>query len=333
MISSVLLLGLSLAARVWALPSPQEALQGTAAGPGVAYSAELIVTRQTAKGSASKRVRLTFAPPSSFRREVLGRGGEVARLIVSDGKAERLYDPARKRLWEGEAAEPLYKRLGPDEELERLGENYDASLGTGPVVAGRPTWLLELRPRSDRHARRRLWVDREHALVLKSETYRPDGSLAAVMRFEKVSFGREVPASAFRLEVPKGVKTVRRAEPDYLALEEARGASGMEARVPAWLPPGYVFESLDVLPHGNKSVLHYRFSDGVDVLSLFQCPPRVRLGFGDHPRRRVKVGAGRGTASWSHEGSVLGWGSGGQRFILVGPLPQETLVKVAESVP
>jgi outer membrane lipoprotein-sorting protein len=332
MIVKALLLALSMTVRAASTPLARDVLRQSLVAPEEAYSAELTVTRHAAKGPVSKSVRLGFSPPSSYRREIRAADGTLERLIVSDGKIERSYDPSRKIVREGEVADPLYKRLGPDEELERLEENYETSLAFGPDVAGRPTWLLELRPRAEGRARRRLWVDRKNGLVVKSESYRLDETIASVMRFDRLTLGKSEAAVDLRIPAPAGVRMVKRLEPDYLALEEARSVSGMEARVPSWLPSGYAFESLDVIRRGRKAVLHSRFSDGVEVLSLFQCPPRLRLGFGGRARRRVKVGSARGTATWTEEGSVLSWSSGGERFVLVGPLPEETLQRVAASI-
>ena len=111
---------------------------------------------------------------------------------------------------------------------------------------------------------------------------------------------------------------VKRAEPDYLALDEAKSA-GIEPHLPDWLPAGYVFESLDIIPKGRRNWVHYRFSDGLNVLSLFQCPPRSRLDFGGRQKPRVKLAHGRGYRTQAPEGNVLSWNSGGWRFVLVGP--------------
>lgn len=333
MISRAALLIASLASWSAAAPPAEELLRSGFSDAQAAYSAELMVTRYGGKGPLAKKVRVSFSPPAYYRREILAFDGSLERLIVSDGKEERSYDPRRRVVRESEALDPLYKRFGPEEEVERLMANYDASVGEGPQVAGRPTWFLELRPKAPGGGKRRFWLDRDGGLILRSENFHPEGSLASSMRVDRISRGRALRPEEFRLELPAGVKKAERLKPDYLEIEEARGASGMEARVPAWLPSGYVFESLDVIRRGRKAIIHARFSDGVEVLSLFQCPPRVRLGFGGRPRRRVKIGSLRGTATWTEEGNVLSWSSGGQRFVLVAPLEDETLRRVAASLP
>jgi len=121
-------------------------------------------------------------------------------------------------------------------------------------------------------------------------------------------------------------------EPDDVAMDQAKSASGLEPKTPGWLPSGYVFESLKVLPQGRKNIIHYRFSDGINALSLFQCPPRARLDFGHKEGRRVRLASGFGTLAWTHEGHVLGWSSQGSKFVLISPLDSQTLRRVADSL-
>ncbi|MBI5241481.1 MAG: hypothetical protein HY926_13495 [Elusimicrobia bacterium] len=327
MTSWPLLFGLALSAPAAQAPDPLELLRRSQTPPLTAYAAELSVGRP---GAAARRVAVRFSPPGLYRRETIGPAGETLQLEVEDGSAEWISVPARRKVWKGAPADPLYKRFGPDEELERLAENYELDLADGGKVAGQAAWLVTLRSRADGSLARRLWLDRASALVLRRESFRPDGSPAGTEEVRSLRWGAQSPA-LFRFSPPPGAAVVQRTEPDYLALDEAK-ASGMEPRLPAWLPPGYVFESLDVMAKGRRSVLHYRFSDGIEVLSLFQCPPRVRFDLGARPRQSVKLRTGRGFRTRAAEGSVLSWSSGGERFILIGAPSDETLRRVAESI-
>ena len=288
--------------------------------------------REGAQGqTVFRRLAVRFGPPNLYRRELLGPSGETAQLVVEDGRSEWIYDPVRRKVWQGEPADPLFKRFGPDEEIERLVENYDVSVSTGGEVAGRPTWLLTLRARSDGALARRLWVDRSSRLVLRRESFRPDGTVGGSETFTRLGWGAASDPGLFRFSPPAGSTVVRRTEPDYLALDEAKTA-GVAPRLPAWLPSGYVFESLDVMAKGRRNIVHYRFSDGIEVLSLFQCPPRMRFDLGFRPRQGVKLKVGRGFRTRTAEGNVLSWNSGGSRFILVGSASDDTLRRIAESV-
>lgn len=115
-------------------------------------------------------------------------------------------------------------------------------------------------------------------------------------------------------------------------LDRARAETGLTPLTASWLPEGYSFKSLDILPYHGRKIIHYRYSDGVHVLSLFQCPPRLRLDFGSKDREKVRVDGGKGFFSKNAEGNVLGWSVKGARLVLVGSFALEELEKIAESV-
>lgn len=296
-----------------------------------AYEGRVRVEAATPSGDLVQELAVAAAPGGLYRREVRRRGGKGGTLAVSDGRVEWVYDPALNRVWKGAPPEPDYKRLSPEEERALLEANYVAAVSPGQPVARRATWRLELRAKDGNLLRRRLWLDRAHGVVLRSESYRPDGTLASTMRFTSVRYGA-VDAARFRFAPPPGAKVLERAEPDFMEQDEAEQAVGFVPRLPAWLPPGFVLESLDALPRGKRRILHARYSDGVTALSFFQCPRGLRLDLGRGKAQPARVGRWRGELSWAEEGVVLSWSSRGMRFALIADLPEAELLRAAESV-
>ncbi len=323
------------AAPVWArrskMPAATDLLRRSLQPSAGSYEGRMRVEIFAGGISSVKLIAVRFQK-GMYRREVLDAAGQVVQLAVSDGKKEWIYDKARNKAWVGEPADPDLKRLGPDDEFDLLTDNYEVTASSSEPVAERACWRLELRARTDGRLQRRLWVDRKTGLVLASEDYRPQGGLTSSARFEKLSFPRRQSKKLFRFQPPPGVAVAKRQDNDFLALEQAKSAGGVEPKTPAWLPPGYVFESLDVLPRGGSRIVHYRFSDGINVLSLFQCPAKVKLDFGATSAQTVRLDAGEGTLAWTQEGQALGWEKGRSRFLLVGPLSGETLRRIADSV-
>jgi outer membrane lipoprotein-sorting protein len=311
------------------IPPAEEVLHQALEAEPPAYEGRVTVETFLPKLSPPKEVHVRFARPGRYRRETLDDSGQPVQLVVSDGKTEWIYDRARKRVWTGAPPEPDYKQLDDSDLLE---ENYEASVSTGEPVAKRQTWLLELRSREEGKTTRRLWVDRKSGVVLRDQAFGLDGALSSETRFEEVHYPRKPKDSWFTFSPPSGVTIVKRVEPDYMALGEAKSASGLDPKTPVWLPSGYVFESLNVLPRGGKNIIHYRYSDGINVLSLFQCPPRVALDFGAKGGERVLLAQGHGTLAATPEGRVLGWSAGDSKFVLVGPVAPETLKRIAESI-
>ena len=327
----LLLVSPAWARRKPAAPDAAALLRRTLAPSAGSYEGQMRVEVFAGGLSSVKEISVRFQR-GLYRREVLDGAGNPAQVAVSDGKTEWIYDKPRNKVWVGEPADPGLKRLGPDDEFDLLTDNYDVSASTAEPVAGRACWLLALRARADGRLQRRLWVDRKTGLVLATEDFRPQGGLASSARFERLSFPRRQPKKLFRFETPPGATVVKRLDADFMALEQAKTAAGVEPKTPAWLPPGYVFESLDVLPRGGSRIVHYRFSDGINVLSLFQCPSKLKLDFGATAAQTVRLDAGEGTLAWTQEGQALGWEKGRSRFLLVGPLSGETLRRIADSV-
>lgn len=314
-----------------AAPDGLELMRRAGEPPRQAYAALVAVSE--ARGKVKERLVSVSAWPSGrVTREVSGPSGTVERVIAVDGDLEWVCWPAKKTCRRRALPDPLARRFAPDEELDRAAENYAVSVSTAAPLLGRKTWLVEVRWKTDGALRRRLWLDRERGLVLKAQRYGPDGQALSTMELRTLE--RPAAAQPPRFSPPQGYRVLEGVEPEFLELEEARASSGLDPRAAQWVPPGFVLESVDVLKPGSKPVIHYRYSDGLSVLSLFQAPPRTRLSFKGRTRENVKVaGAQRATATRAAEGLVLAWSRRGHRFVLVGEAGLETLRKVAESVP
>ncbi|MBI5242953.1 MAG: hypothetical protein HY922_04610 [Elusimicrobia bacterium] len=314
---------------------PEDVLRLTLERPRAAYEGEFEVGTLSSGRAETRSVKVRYAPPGRWRREILDSAGKTRMIVVSDGRSEWVYDVRRSMAWKGEAADPDYKLLDPDEEYELILRNYELRLAGTEAVAGRRASVLEVLSRASGKPARRLWVGKD-GLVLQRRAYSEDGSETSAMRFTRVkSLGKSEDAD-FSFSPPPGVRVLEsRFGPDYMDLDEAEEASGGKPRLPAWLPPGYVFESVNVMPFKGASLLHTRFSDGVDALSLFQYPPgaRLRLGWGRMGRpKETRVSGSRARLALTADNLVLEWKTSGHRFVLIGPLSAESMRRVAESV-
>jgi outer membrane lipoprotein-sorting protein len=287
--------------------------------------------------SRSKIVEVSEDPERGVRREIVDRLGLPLVTIVSDGETEWVYDRLRAVAWKGEPADPDLKLLDPDVELDLLMTNYEVRSAGSSRVAGRVCRALEIwthpEPGSESRRQRRLCVDAGSGIVLERVTYDALGREASAVRFLRVEIGVALPARTFEFRPPAGVSVrANRLRPDYMELEEAATATDLSPRPPAWVPTGFVFESVNLLAYRGTTVLHYRYSDGVDALSVFQAPRGTRLKFpGEAPRAMTLEDAEGRLALWSG-GKTLTW-SAGDRFVVVGRLSIESLRRIADSVP
>lgn len=338
---SPLILALALAVPLRAAEMSSEAravLEASLEAPEVAYEGQITVVTRHQGRTKEKTLAVTFAPPDQYRREVVDRYGIPVMTIVSDGEEEWIYDRRRATAWKGEPADRDFKLQDPDEEMRLLERNYTFRLKGSETVAGRDCRILEVRSVAGGRLVRRLWVDRRYGLVLQRKTYLRDGSEASSMRF----FSIDLPANEsdwdFTFFPPAGVKTEHnRLRPDYLEFDEAAEATAMRPMVPEWLPRGYLFESLNILPYKGATILHYRYTDGMDVLSLFQSPRRARVRFqgaltqAGKTAQNLVVSGGRARLTLTAEGKFLEWW-GEDHFVLVGRLGADAMRRVAQSL-
>ncbi len=316
----------------------EDVLETTLETPDVAFEGHLTVVTRHGERRKEKSLTIAYAPPDRYKREVVDRYGFPLLTIISDGEEEWIYDRRRATAWRGEPADADYKLLDPDEELRLLKANYEFRLRDSERVAGRSCHVLEVRARAGGRLVRRLWVDREYGIVLQRASYLADGTEASRMRFNYV----EIPADAedwdFSFSPPAGVRTeTNRLRPDYMEFDEAAFATDMMPRIPAWLPPGYLFESLNILPYKGATILHYRFTDGIDVLSLFQAPRRARVRYegslvapGTVPQS-VALGGDSARLVLTSDGKFLEWW-GDDHFVLLGRLGADAMRRVAQSL-
>ncbi|MFA6093179.1 MAG: hypothetical protein WCU88_12235 [Elusimicrobiota bacterium] len=299
-----------------------------------AYRADILVLVRRNGRDQEDRVRVRVLPPEGFSREVLDAQGRVRLRAVSDGKVEWVHDLSRKTAYQGAPEDADCKLLDPDEELGLLERNHALNWTASESVAGRRTDVLELRAREDSRLIRKLWVD-EAGRVLRRESYGEDGSISSSMRVESL-VSLPVGERKFDLSVPAGLRVrARDWRPDFMDLEEAAAASGRKPVLPVWLPSGFVFESVDLVPYKKASILHLRFTDGLDALSLFEYPrgARLRLGLSGQGRvRSLRVGRGRGRLAVVPEGKILVWSAGGNRYVLIGPCSVEAMRRIASSL-
>lgn len=110
----------------------------------------------------------TYLKESAAGREFISvmhsAGGEQGRLEYLNSRSES-------------ALQAVWAPSGPRVSACELNSMYALYFQQGPMVAGRLTGLLELRPRDGLRLGYRLAVDAESGLVLRSEAVSDDGSL------------------------------------------------------------------------------------------------------------------------------------------------------------
>lgn len=284
------------------LPAPDELILRALAAPATGYTGQERV--QMFRPGAKPRgvtVSVSALPGGLLRRETrMGRRKTAGLISVRDGRTVGLSWPAQKRLWSGpECGE------APEAGLARMRALYQISVSTGGRVAKQATWRVNLAAPGGR-VRRSLWVAREGGLLLKSESYRPDGTLARRQRFTKLQIPAEPDASLFRLEPPPG----------------ERPAAAFVPGFPRWAPDGFM--------PVEASAARVLYSDGAAGVSVEVFAARPPLP--GKNARVVKVGAREMTISETDTGYGLLARAGGRVYVLSGDIPEDELARMALSM-
>jgi len=215
---------------------------------------------------------LVFHQPTDDQRiQFLNPEVEHGRLLVSDGTQQWEYDPHQKLL--------RHRRLSPgaldDDDLlsyTLLRTNYLLTVDPKPhVIADRKTYVVTIKRPSGQTLARRFWIDAGSGLILKREIYRDDGKLAVSVTFSDITYHPSLAPSLFTLS---GLaRTVHVAElptaETAIPLSSVRFQLAGKASAPASLA-GYRLVGATTTKIGERPVLHLRYSDGLNLVSLFE---------------------------------------------------------------
>ncbi|MBI3945422.1 MAG: hypothetical protein HY321_05860 [Armatimonadetes bacterium] len=226
-------------------------------------------------------------------------------------------DPGRDLLEEDGCPAPEVEQPDPD----LLLANYDARLlGQGRVAGRRVNRVVMLR----RHApgiARRLWLDQETGLPLRTEEYGARGNLVASTEYLTVSFGPPQAALFARPEAP-GVRVA-------FAKQEQSHAHGNSddgpprAALPRYVPTGYRQEhsrTFTCFCGCGQPALHTCYEDGLESLSLFECSHETE----QMSNSAVSSFGQDNVASRVHQGHT---------FVAVGRVAPRELEQMLQSIP
>lgn len=203
----------------------------------------------------------------------------------------------------------------PPAGLESLPEPYTAVAGGEARMAGRTAQVIRVRPRDGFRYGYRMWIDRDTALLLRSDLVAGDGTAVERLMFTELRPMESVSASRFEATL-EGMEYMQHGDPD---------AGTQVLSDPVWrvtdLPPGFrtVSHRRRAMPPHGRAVQHSVFTDGLASVSVFIEPP----GAGDMPIEGL-----------SRMGAVHAFGVAreGYHVTAVGEVPAATVERIARSV-
>jgi len=312
-------------------PAADKLLDKVLAPPDLTYSGRTMVTQWFGKQARAEEVDVLIATGGRARRRFLAPDGRVLRVVVSDGETEQVYVPRLHKIYAGDAARTYEKIMPAEKERDLLVENYDLAVSGPETVAGRPTWILQLTPKTPGKPSQRLWVDQQTGVVLENKRFLPERSFAAMSRFVTFQPGAAAAQDDFKVvDASASVMHPAGLEPAFLSLEELNAATGRAANFPEKLPGGFHFESADYMTVGRHSVREIRYTDGLAIVSIFLTDRPVQL-----PKQGTTFvstpAQGMSALRLSASGKVLNWRRGREYFTAMGDVSRELLLAISGS--
>ena len=231
----------------------------------------------------------------------------------------------------------------PQDDISLLLSNYEVSLDGTEQVAGRSTQILQVKSRSVKNPSKKLWIDKETFMPLRSEHYNSDGVLTTLTFYTKINYDVEIKDSDFSF--PKGWRIVE--EPrntEKLSEEQISEAVGFDIVTPEYLPSGYVLDGFYLFyPMPQRKGVHIRYVDGLNTISVFECIPlHLERGMGRMRRMQRGMGGVRGMQrGWqdkpkcefldNRQGRAIRMMKGDLNITLVADIAEAELQKISDN--
>jgi hypothetical protein len=255
------------------------------------------------------------ATTMSSRLQVQGSGGALAVQGGNQVMARPSLGPLLSHGGKGWEAMWL-PSLGPGRRPDGVRKYLTTAPVDGPLVAGRPTRLVEVH--SGGLLLERIYLDTETNLLLRREQFAETGSVVRTLAFQSI----DLTPSTGLLAEPRSPENNA---PEPVALDRLSSP----AAAPPALADGY--ERMGVYRDGD--VLHVLYSDGLYDLSLFQQQGRLRRS--DLPPEGERVAVGD-TPGWRYAwagGQVIVWSERGRVFTAVSDAPVQQVLAAVRSMP
>jgi len=209
-------------------------------------------------------------------------------------------------------------------------ENFKIRLVGQQSLLGRVVRGVSLTPKAKAGPRLVLWVDPETGIVLHRRQSNHRGSLLRESRLVALEVGAAQDKSLFSMETTAdGMLVQEQARPE-LESPGQLAAKGFPARL--WqerLPFGFHLDSARMVQVGEAEILHFRYTNGLTLLSLFLSPYAIESSDipSDEEADEIEDFA---AVSWA--GSIHSWEEAERHYVLVGDLSQASLRQVRSAL-
>jgi outer membrane lipoprotein-sorting protein len=188
------------------------------------------------------------------------------------------------------------------------------------TVAGRAAYVISIKDAKGDRPERKVWIDKENYVQLRQDMIQRNGRTVSTY-FTRIVFGVEPPADKLSYAPPAEAVVVEKGPGRPLRPLAAAGLARRWGGLlePKYVPPGYTFRGYyaHLFKDQPGIAVVYDASGPKRTLSVFQGPAMGMDSMSGQKRDNVRVMTAR---------------KGSADVAVVGPLPQEELQKVMDSV-
>jgi len=245
---------------------------------------------------------------------------------IKDARGSCAYCPKSNRL----VVNRWSSMLTPEERGRLLLANYDPRYEGSERVAGRDAYVIELVPKHQGRASKKIWVDVHSQTVLRSIDRSCDGEERG-MEITDIHYTAGADKAAFTPHPKAGAKTLISCKPaDPTTLDSK---VGVHVTLPAYIPSGFKLEGRHLFtpPCGCCPICgQLTYTDGLCVISVFQSRPDTKCTSTCCGPKAARPGTYRATCC-----GITGSGRITRKdktIVVIADLPPTELRKIAESV-
>lgn len=248
------------------------------------------------------------------RQRLFSLSGAPREVLVSDGNVVCTLPRQSATFANGRHQRPPFP-LSIPRELGRLESNYQVEMLGADRVAGMETHIIAIKPRDTWRFGYRLWLDREHAMLLRSVLLDERGYPLEQLMFTDLQIKAQIDDSAFQSTTsPPAAHT-------HLPNAEATAVSTSPWQIRE-LPAGFtkVLHNRSAAAPNRPSVEHLVFADGLATISIFL--------------EKLHQGQAALLEGASQLGSMHAFGRAlaGHQILVIGEVPAATVRRIASAV-
>ena len=218
------------------------------------YRGIKITTVNFESGSVTSKLKVVHLRPNLTRTEYYTPSALAGIVVIQNGLDFWKFIP-RNKSWEHLCPRVI---LSDDSYGHGFLTNFNLQIVGSEHVAGRPTYVVQAVPKRGIEYSHRVWVDKEHYFIIRTEAETPNGRILNSSKYLKIDLN---PQAISRSNFKVSGKVISQSKVKNV---------GFKISKPKYLPSGYKLMGITCMRLNGRSCVHLQYSNGVNSISLFE---------------------------------------------------------------